>query len=108
MQSLWTVMPSAPSACSTSDGSAALGGAEVTEGYDFSRAFVDVGNVASQRLLERCGWTRGEVLERDYESPQLGIRDAVVFRIARPGMKLEDVMAVDGDVDGPPPVPDIQ
>ncbi|GAB7352237.1 hypothetical protein MBLNU459_g2709t1 [Dothideomycetes sp. NU459] len=65
------------------------------EGFDLARAFCDVENAPSINLLLRCGFTRGEVIERDYESGILGWRDGVCLRIARPGMRLEDVMRAD-------------
>jgi ribosomal-protein-alanine N-acetyltransferase len=56
----------------------------------FAEAHVDIENVASLRLLERCGWQKGEVEKGDYTSPLLGLRDSVCYRIAREGCKLED------------------
>lgn len=59
----------------------------------FAEAHVDTENVASIKLLERCGWQRwGEVEERAYTSPLLGLRDSVCYRIAREGYKLEDLV----------------
>ncbi|KAK6000787.1 hypothetical protein QM012_003512 [Aureobasidium pullulans] len=56
----------------------------------FAEAHVDVENVASIKLLERCGWQRwGEVDKGAYTSPQLGLRDSVCYRIAREGHRLE-------------------
>ncbi|CAD0030429.1 unnamed protein product, partial [Aureobasidium pullulans] len=55
------------------------------EEHQFAIARVDVENVSSLKLLERCGWTRGEVEERAYTSALLGVRDDVCFRIAREG-----------------------
>jgi ribosomal-protein-alanine N-acetyltransferase len=59
----------------------------------FAEAHVDTENVASLKLLERCGWQRGEVEERAYTSPMLGLRDSVCYRIARKGCKLEDLVS---------------
>ncbi|KAH0392844.1 acyl-CoA N-acyltransferase, partial [Aureobasidium melanogenum] len=59
----------------------------------FAEAHVDTENVASIKLLERCGWQRwGEVEERAYTSPLLGLRDSVCYRIAREEYKLEDLV----------------
>lgn len=57
----------------------------------FAEAHVDPENVASIKLLERCGWQRwGQVDQGAYTSPLLGLRDSVCYRIARDGHKLED------------------
>ncbi|KAI4730484.1 acyl-CoA N-acyltransferase [Aureobasidium sp. EXF-10728] len=59
----------------------------------FAEAHVDPENVASLKLLERCGWQRsGKVEERAYTSPLLGLRDSVCYRIAREGYSLEDLV----------------
>lgn len=79
------------------------------QSIDYIQAHVDNENVDSMKLLERCGWTRCEVTKDDYTSAQLGIRDAVTYRIARPGLKLEDVVnAMKVVEDEGPPVPDLQ
>ncbi|THZ83852.1 acyl-CoA N-acyltransferase [Aureobasidium pullulans] len=72
----------------------------------FAVARVDVENVSSLKLLERCGWTKGEVEERAYTSALLGVRDDVCFRIAREGYRLEDVLGQEEDDE--PLVPDLQ
>ncbi|KAH0253382.1 acyl-CoA N-acyltransferase, partial [Aureobasidium melanogenum] len=60
----------------------------------FAEAHVDTQNVASIKLLERCGWQRwGEVEEGAYTSPLLGLRDSVCYRIAREGCQLEDLVS---------------
>lgn len=72
-------------------------------------AHVDTENINSMKLLERCGWTKCEATKDDYTSAQLGIRDAVTYRIARPGMNLEDVVnAMKVVEDERPPVPDLK
>jgi ribosomal-protein-alanine N-acetyltransferase len=58
----------------------------------YAEAHVDVENVASIKLLERCGWQKGEITEKDYTSPLLGLRDSVCYKIAREGYDLENVM----------------
>jgi len=57
----------------------------------YAEAHVDTENVASIKLLERCGWQRGEVEERAYTSPLLGMRDSVCYKIAREGCSLVDM-----------------
>jgi ribosomal-protein-alanine N-acetyltransferase len=71
----------------------------------FAEAQVDTENVASLKLLERCGWQRGEVEERAYTSPLLGLRDSVCYRIARQGCKLDDLIDKEEEK---PHVPDLQ
>lgn len=78
------------------------------QGWDYALARVDVENERSIKLLERCGWTRGEITENEYTSAMLGLRDSVSYMIARPGMKLEDVLeAIRQREEGTPPVPDL-
>lgn len=89
----------------------ATSGADVVvgeEGWDFVVAHVDCGNVNSIRLLERVGFTEGEKRERAYVSGMLGERADVTFRLARPGLRLEDVFerAREAEEEGPP-VPDL-
>ncbi|KEQ99785.1 hypothetical protein AUEXF2481DRAFT_35722 [Aureobasidium subglaciale EXF-2481] len=77
------------------------------EEQKFAEALVDTQNVASIKLLQRCGWKRwGGVQEGDYTSPLLGVRDSVCYRIAREGCDLED-MVVQGR-EGEGFVPDLQ
>lgn len=87
--------------CSSEDGS--------VQSIDYIQAYVDTENINSMKLLERCGWTRCEVTKDDYTSAQLGLRDAVTYRKARPGMNLEDVVnAMKVVEDEEPPVPDLK
>lgn len=80
--------------------------AAMPEDQLFAEANVDTENNASIKLLERCGWRRWGGVERAaYESPLLGVRDSVCYRIARPGHSLEDLGEVD---DGAGLVPDLQ
>lgn len=71
----------------------------------YAEAHVDTENVASLKLLERCGWQRGEVEERAYTSPLLGLRDSVCYRIAREGHELDDPTNKENE---DPIVPDLQ
>jgi ribosomal-protein-alanine N-acetyltransferase len=70
----------------------------------YAEAHVDLENVASLKLLERCGWQRGETAEGDYTSPLLGLRDSVCYRIAREGFDLEDLVNKEKDEAFVPPV----
>jgi RimJ/RimL family protein N-acetyltransferase len=85
-----------PSACITGDGH------DVLDGY------VDPENIASQKVLEKCGFTRCEILHNDYNNPTLGMRDSIVYRLARPGKTLEELGLVMDGGDEPPPEPPVQ
>jgi hypothetical protein len=43
------------------------------------------------RVLEKCGFTCCEIREKDFHSPYFGLRDSVVFRLARSGKTLEEL-----------------
>lgn len=58
-------------------------------GFDFIEALTDTQNLASRKVLEKCGFICCEVIPQDFESPFFGLRDTVVYRIARPGKTLE-------------------
>lgn len=60
-------------------------------GYDYVQAETDQDNIASQRILQKCGFQHVETIVNGFESPILGLRDTVVYRIARPGMTLESL-----------------
>lgn len=81
----------------------------VSQGYDLVIAHVDLENEPSSKLLERVGFERGEVTRGAYMNPNLGgARDDVTFRLARPGLRLEDVLRGIRDTEeGDPPVPDL-
>ena len=49
-------------------------------------AITDQSNHASQHVLRKCGFEYVETLEGGFESPVLGVRDSVVFRVWRDGM----------------------
>jgi len=79
-----------------------------SQAFDYAVAQVDLENLNSVRLLERCGWTRGEATQDAYTSPLLGSRDDITYRIARPGMELKDVMErIRKDEDAGKFVPDV-
>ncbi|KAL1310768.1 hypothetical protein AAFC00_001017 [Neodothiora populina] len=75
---------------------------------DYIQAHVDVENQPSMKLLERAGFSRGEVTKGAYTSGTLGLRDAVTYRLPRPGMRLEDVVdSLKKTEEAGPPVPDL-
>lgn len=53
--------------------------------------YVDTENIASQQILKKCGFTKCETLLGDFESPSMGLRDSIVFRLARPGKTLKEL-----------------
>ncbi|RMX74686.1 hypothetical protein D0869_12348 [Hortaea werneckii] len=73
-------------------------------GFDYIEALTDSENIASQKVLEKCGFTFCETCSQNFEHPVLGIRDTAVYRIARPSNTLEDldlVMQREAGVDDP-------
>jgi hypothetical protein len=86
-----------PTALASHDGNVDNTGAHGT-GYDHLEALVDVENIASQRVLDKCGFTKAMVSENDFEN-SMGLRSTALFRIARPGTTLVELglVAVDGD-----------
>lgn len=87
VQKLFSIMPSPSAEYRVAEKSdSEPGGA-----FDYVKAGVDLDNGPSIRLLKRCGFTRGEVMKEAYLNQRLGRRDAFAFRLARPGMRLEDV-----------------
>jgi RimJ/RimL family protein N-acetyltransferase len=64
---------------------------EHTEGrFDYCFALVDPDHTPSRKVLEKLGFSVHEYREKDFESPHLGIRDTVVYRIMRPGISAEN------------------
>jgi hypothetical protein len=55
---------------------------------NYIQAETDQDNLASQNVLLKCGFEFVERLAGAFDSPVLGVRDTVVYRIARPGTKL--------------------
>jgi RimJ/RimL family protein N-acetyltransferase len=55
---------------------------------NYIQAETDQDNLASQNVLRKCGFEFVERLAGAFDSPVLGVRDTVVYRIARPGTKL--------------------
>jgi len=60
-------------------------------GYDYIEALTDSENIASQKVLQKCGFTFCETCSQNFEHPVLGLRDTAVYRIARPPKTLEDL-----------------
>jgi RimJ/RimL family protein N-acetyltransferase len=46
-------------------------------------ASIDEENIGSRKVLEKVGFKKFEILEDDFESPVLGTRDSIVYRLAR-------------------------
>lgn len=61
---------------------------DVGLGFDYIEAVTDAENKGSQRVLEKCGLVRCETHLQDFQSPMLGLRDTVVYRVPRPGQTL--------------------
>ncbi|KAI7557633.1 hypothetical protein KC319_g10146 [Hortaea werneckii] len=78
-------------------------------GYDYIEALTDSENIASQKVLQKCGFTFCETCSQNFEHPVLGLRDTAVFRIARPSKTLEDLGLIpQGEPGGDDFVPPIQ
>ena len=78
-------------------------------GYDYIEALTDSENIASQKVLQKCGFTLCETCSQNFEHPLLGLRDTAVFRIARPSKTLEDLGLISqGECGGDDFVPPIQ
>lgn len=60
-------------------------------GFDYIQAETDTENTASHRVLQKSGFGFVEKLDAAFDSPSLGVRDTLVYRIARPGVRLEDI-----------------
>lgn len=67
-------------------------------GFDYVQAETDAENIASQRVLLKCGFQLVETLANSFESPMLGLRDTLVYKIARPGLSLEGLGQVEKPV----------
>ncbi|KAK4498101.1 hypothetical protein PRZ48_010757 [Zasmidium cellare] len=59
-------------------------------GVDFIEGYVDVENKASQRVLDKCGFTLCESLPGEIEN-LMGLRDVLLYRCPRPGRTLEEL-----------------
>lgn len=52
--------------------------------FGFAEAYTDPELVASQHVLVKVGFRFVEKREKDFESPRLGWRDTLVYRMDRP------------------------
>ncbi|KAI6855687.1 hypothetical protein D0864_13388 [Hortaea werneckii] len=78
-------------------------------GYDYIEALTDSENIASQKVLQKCGFTFCETCSQNFEHPVLGLRDTAVYRIARPSKTLQDLGLIpQGEPGGDDFVPPIQ
>lgn len=62
------------------------------------QAETDAENIGSQKVLAKCGFQLVETLQNAFDSPALGLRDTLVYRVARPGMTLEELGLVENPV----------
>jgi hypothetical protein len=62
------------------------------------QAETDSENIASQKVLLKTGCSLVETLVNSFDSPSLGLRDTLVYRVARPGMSLEELGLVEKPV----------
>lgn len=67
-------------------------------GFDYVQAETDADNIASQKVLLKCGFQLVETLTNAFDSPTLGLRDTLVYKLARPGMTLESLGQVERPV----------
>jgi RimJ/RimL family protein N-acetyltransferase len=67
-------------------------------GFDYVQAETDNENFASQRILLKCGFELVETLTNAFDSPSLGLRDTLIYKLARPGMSLESLGQVERPV----------
>ena len=67
-------------------------------GFDYVQAETDAENIASQKVLLKSGFQLVEKLVNAFDSPALGVRDTLVYKIARPGMTLEGLGLVERPV----------
>ncbi|KXT00847.1 hypothetical protein AC578_949 [Pseudocercospora eumusae] len=77
-------------------------------GHDVIEGYTDSENFASHRILQKCGFTRCETAVGDFESPGMGLRDSVAFRLARPGKTLADLGLDPNAREEAPPEPPVQ
>jgi RimJ/RimL family protein N-acetyltransferase len=54
------------------------------ERYNYAVALTDTELTSSHNVLQKAGFKLHEKREQDFENPVLGLRDTLVFRMARP------------------------
>lgn len=74
--------------------------ATLQSGHDYIEAILDAENFASARVLEKCGFTLWSRTQNDFESPMLGLRSTIVYRLARPGTALGVPPVISGSEQG--------
>ncbi|KAH8726510.1 GNAT domain-containing protein [Phaeosphaeriaceae sp. PMI808] len=57
---------------------------EEHERHDYAVALTDTELLSSQNVLSKVGFRLHEKREKDFENPVLGVRDTLVYRMARP------------------------
>ena len=67
-------------------------------GFDYVQAETDADNIASQKVLLKCGFQLVETLTNAFDSPTMGLRDTLVYKVARPGVTLESLGQVERPV----------
>lgn len=76
-------------------------------GLDYLEGWIDVGNAASRRVLEKCGFVLCEEMDAPQEAPGHVARVAV-FRRAREGMDLERMGLIKGREKEGRPTPPVE
>lgn len=101
IEAMWERFPSPSSSSPLEDG---------VIGFDYVEGCTNVNNLASARILKKCGFTYvGK--EADAENPRLGETETLFFRKARPGMSLESLgldKLVNPGPDEDPPQPPVE
>lgn len=77
---------------------------ESERGLDYVEGWIDVGNAASRRVLEKCGFTLCEEMDAPPDAPGYVTRVAVLRR-AREGMQLDDMGVGSGQASDRPAPP---
>ncbi|KAF2720964.1 acyl-CoA N-acyltransferase [Polychaeton citri CBS 116435] len=84
------------------------------KGFDYLEACTDIENWGSMRVLEKCGFERVGQVDKDFESPMLGVRSTAFYRLPGPSRSLEELGLVMVKASGQmeeeeqPPQPPIQ
>jgi RimJ/RimL family protein N-acetyltransferase len=63
--------------------------------YEYAEAHTDPELISSQSVLRKVGFEFVEKREKDFENPVLGLRDTMVYRLARPGKVNRDATSVE-------------
>ena len=79
-------------------------------GFDYIEGWTDINNLASQRILEKCGFTYCEIMP-DPDNQLRGPSEIKIYRKARPGKDLSDMGLLPSESTEPepdPPLPPVQ